>query len=843
MIKTAGFILAITTACLLLTWSEDARAQQPAGSRDRDVSQNGDVWWHQMFSMSFDGHGNFVVPHLNILNTTAASFGAAGFHGVWDADLNRDMPWMRGHVAEFQKHADVRKVFYIEGAGATKVLCRVGRDGRILFSAQMLDLLNDPERRPFVERQIRPDGRTVWFGDWQFLTDQRFKTRLGNPLPTARDLDLPPFVHPLTGREIASEDEFWKTRSARPLIGSRRGSIEEHLALSAADAQSLGLEAVTSLRDGKWLVKAGESMLYDMPFARYQVAKARRAMEVFEPDMIHYDDWDLRSPTALNARADIYLAAFRKFVKRRFSDDDCRAAGIDKVNLTAFDLWHYLRNPPWLAEYQQKAGGQPDGPLWMAARDPRWLSDKVWRAFQIACIEERLAAMQSIYCENKRLSSELLGRDVPMVANVIPTLSAIFLQRDCVDMANFEWPCFKTYGVFPEPLGYYPEARLGIGPRMAAKIGTTGHAIVDPYVEPQYSGWDGKGFTRRNYETLHKVICFDLLANRGIPAFALTWDGGYSPGSIHSAGQLHAFLNEVASVISRREYLADIGLACSSWSQIAAQPPFGGWNHEVSKRYFAEFLGWSQYLAASRDFPQWDVLPLDHVTLDELTRFKLVILPSVLVITADQLDVLQQYLQLGGRLLITGESGTFGGPQTLLVPRSHNVLEKLARRFPNQITMTTDKPGLKFHLTRSNAAELRKLLERHGPAERVLSVTGAPKHVGIYLNRSRERPSEITIDFVNYNYDLTADRLTPVTTPDFHVTLRATQFTSPADLRAEVIRYDEAAPNHVTRAPLASDAIQYEAGTVTLCMPSFTHYQIIQLSTWSSNATKHQPPK
>ena len=164
MIKTAGFILAITTACLPLTWSEDTHAQQPAGSRDRDVSQNGDVWWHQMFSMSFDGHGNFVVPHLDILNTTAASFGAAGFHGVWDADLNRDMPWMRGHVAEFQKHADVRKVFYIEGAGATKVLCRVGRDGRILFSAQMLDLLNDPETSA-VRRaadSARWQNRMVW---------------------------------------------------------------------------------------------------------------------------------------------------------------------------------------------------------------------------------------------------------------------------------------------------------------------------------------------------------------------------------------------------------------------------------------------------------------------------------------------------------------------------------------------------------------------------------------------------------------------------------------------------------------------------------------------------------
>ncbi|MBN2449768.1 MAG: hypothetical protein JXR77_05225, partial [Lentisphaeria bacterium] len=102
--------------------------------------------------------------------------------------------------------------------------------------------------------------------------------------------------------------------------------------------------------------------------------------------------------------------------------------------------------------------------------------------------------------------------------------------------------------------------------------------MVDPYVEEQYSGWDGAGFTKRRCETLHKVIAFDLLANRGIPAFGLTWDGGFSPGSIHSAGQLHTFVNHIAPVVSRREYRADIGLACSSWSCIAAATPFGGWN-------------------------------------------------------------------------------------------------------------------------------------------------------------------------------------------------------------------------------------------------------------------------
>ena len=275
---------------------------------------------------------------------------------------------------------------------------------------------------------------------------------------------------------------------------------------------------------------------------------------------------------------------------------------------------------------------------------------------------------------------------------------------------------------------------------------------------------------------------------------------------------MHAFLNQVAPVISKREYLADIGLACSSWSRIAAATPFGGWNHEVSKRHIAEFVGWSQYLASSRDFPQWDVLPLDHVMLDELTRFKLVILPSVLVITADQLGVLQQYLKRGGRLLITGESGTFGGPKMLLMPRAHNVLEGLARRFPGQVSMTTGKPGLEFHRTRSNAAELRQYLDKCSLSDRILNVAGAPDHIGVYLNRSLARDGEVSIDLVNYNYDLSLDRLAPVTASDFYVVFRTAHFASAKGVRGEAIRYDESAPNEVARSQLSADAVQHRQG-------------------------------
>ena len=780
-------------------------------------------WWHSVFSVAFDGHGNFVAPHLDTLNATAASLGPVGYHSVWDVDLNRDAGWMRGHLAAFEKRPGTKRLLYIEGASASRVLCRTDADGRIVLTHHMLGWLNNPARREEALRRIQPAGRTVWFGDWQFMQSHPLKSSRGHALPGAAELGLPPFTHPLTGAAITDENEFWQTRSARP--------EGKYLRLREADAELLALSTVTTRNEaGEWLTEYGGRMLYDAQFAPYQAAKARRAMEVLAPDMIHYDDWDLRSPDTGSAKADIHVAAFRDFVQRRLSEDDCRAMGFEKDNVAAFDLYGYLRSPPWLTEFADRGRKNSEAPFWWAARDPRWLSNKVWRAFQIACIENRLASMQEVYRLFKQHSRDTLGREIPMVANVIPTLSCLYLQRDCVDMSNFEWPCFKNYNSFPKPFGYYPEARLGLGPRMASKIGVTGHAMVSPYVEKQYSGWDGKGFTKRQYEALHKVITFDLLANRGIPAFALTWDGGYSPGSIDSAGQLHTFVNQVAPILSKRAYIADIGLASSSWSRVAAATPFAGWFHETSKRHFAEFVGWSQYLMAAQDFPQWDVLPFDDVTPEDLARFKLVILPSVLVIAADQFVALEAYLKQGGRLLITGETGTFTGPKMLLMPRARSLAAGLKRRYPGRVTITEAKPGVGYHLGPAKSAPIRDLLRQAGEHPPVLTVANAPEHVSVYLSESKAHPGELTVDLVNHAHDLASDRITPVTAADFTITLRLPTSFASGELSIESVRYDEAAPHNTRRQPLDANAVTRAVGHVTLRVPAFTHYQILRLS-------------
>ena len=45
------------------------------------ANTKGDLWWHQMFSMSFDDHGNFVAPHLDTLHG-----GAYGTNSRYDRE-------------------------------------------------------------------------------------------------------------------------------------------------------------------------------------------------------------------------------------------------------------------------------------------------------------------------------------------------------------------------------------------------------------------------------------------------------------------------------------------------------------------------------------------------------------------------------------------------------------------------------------------------------------------------------------------------------------------------------------------------------------------------------------
>lgn len=782
-----------------------------------------DVWWHKLFAASFDGTGNYTSPHLSTLNNTASSFLAVGYKGLWDVDLNLDQNWGQSHVASFNAQPAVKRLVYIEGQGSESVICRTSAAGKILTTANEFSLLNsaNPSSRAYIETSFTNGGKTIWFGTWQFMNQTNsWLTRRGNPLPTPQQMGLSAFIQPLDGSPVLSEESFWQTRSGRPLFDPP-DDPDTWMTISNSALHADLATATTTNASGQWLIKTGAPMIIDEQQARYLAATGRRTMDVLDAGMVHYDDWSLGAPSYGDADADIYRAAFCRFVRERWSDAQCADFGFTRATVDSFDVVGYLRSPPWRGEYANNRTGS-----FNCAKDVRWLSNLVWRSFQLAGFGDRRQALELIFRLNKQNALEIAGQDIPMVANVIPTLGAFMLQKHMVDMPNFEWPLMKTYGVFPKAFGYYPQARPGIGPRMAVKISTTGHTMVNPYVEPQYCGWTGAGYTNRTFETLHKVIYFDLIANRGIPTFGLTFDGMYSPGSIYSAGNLHTFIKAKADLLSKRAYLADIGLAMNGWSKIAESTVFSSINNRAG-----EEVGWAEYFARSAGFPQWDVLPFDEVTPDDLSRFKLVVLPSLLVLTERNLSALTDYLSLGGRVLVTGRTGEYDGPDGLLMPRSTDVIGSLAAAFPGQVFRTLDKPGLAYQTNPGETERqvLEALLASASAYEPVLAVSNAPTNICIHLNESLATPGEITVDLVNVNYDLTKDSLTPFTGTNFTVRLSLKHVQTATNLTVEAIRYDETAPDNVASETLSGTAVSWVDGQLVLRVPPFGHYQVLRI--------------
>jgi hypothetical protein len=212
----------------------------------------------------------------------------------------------------------------------------------------------------------------------------------------------------------------------------------------------------------------------------------------------------------------------------------------------------------------------------------------------------------------------------------------------------------------------------------------------------------------------------------------------------------------------------------------------------------------------------------------DLSRFQLVILPSVLVITADELAALEAYLAQGGRLLITGETGTFTGPQMLLQPRPQSLAAALARKFPQQVVLTSEKPGLQEHLDPATSAAATAWRKKAFQGRPVLTVTHAPEHITVQLSECKRHPGEFTLDLVNHHHDLATDTLTPVAATDFEIHLHLPGMqTAP---QVESIRYDESALSNTRREPLPADGVAWKDGLLILRVPPFTHYQILRIS-------------
>ena len=109
----------------------------------------------------------------------------------------------------------------------------------------------------------------------------------------------------------------------------------------------------------------------------------------------------------------------------------------------------------------------------------------------------------------------------------------------------------------------------------------------------------------------------------------------------------------------------DIGLYFSSRTR--------DWiGREDPGRYFLSIQG--AHRACMMAHLQFGVILDENVTLDSLRRFPVVCLPNVAILSQRELDLLERYVQQGGKLLVTGQSGQF---DPLGKPLEQSVLAQL----------------------------------------------------------------------------------------------------------------------------------------------------------------------
>jgi hypothetical protein len=166
------------------------------------------------------------------------------------------------------------------------------------------------------------------------------------------------------------------------------------------------------------------------------------------------------------------------------------------------------------------------------------------------------------------------------------------------------------------------------------------------------------------------------------------YDGALDPVAYERTGE--AF----REVLGKREHFgqpvaAEVGL----WFSARSRDWYG---RETPARAWQGFLG-AQRTMAHEHIPYGVILD-ENVDQATLARYDVVVLPGVAILGPSEVDLLRRYVEEGGRLVVTGPSGTFDARG---LPQETSSLEALAGArlagrldaLDNHVRLPADAPG------------------------------------------------------------------------------------------------------------------------------------------------------
>lgn len=743
-------------------------------------------WWHEYTSVATVG---LHADGLETIQAGAArGVGTLGWYGFWFLDAQEQAGYFKAGSEKIRRMG-VKRIVYYDLGEVGDYAGFFTADGKMRHTGWSLPWWNGNESLA-----------ARWFGLDAFMRDVPWA-----PFPSAKAHHLKPFTTP----DGKPAEHLYDVIARRGLDGKWAYDYSSNPAITNDIAQRSGLAGLSAKQSGPadtqgkngWQTVRLVDVDYANPQMRdYVCREIERIIPRLRPDGIHADNLsDTNLGHADTCAFGLWsLHTFREYMRRHFTRAELERMGI--ADIATFDIAAYIRNKPF------ETRGKP----WHIM-NPKWTEDPVWLCYCINKVETAQAYHRAFYAAAKKSAQqEKLG--CAIFGNTIPFPMGGSLMKGACDVAHFEWSTVHGYWGL-RPMGLPPKGRVGYVTRLGAAISDAPFCWPSIYVSKDKSG--------AGHENLHKVLAFDCLANRGLLDFGHSYLDGYSPGTPQSAGFVNRFVRALAPRLSHRRYLADVAVVHSAWSEIASMSVF----NPVMDKFVDEYCGWCEFLGDTHR--QWDVVLQQDLTAKDLARYPIVVLPSVMTLSDAQILELRRYVEAGGRLVATGQTGTRYGPERHLALRETRFSLPGAR-------IVSDKPGATYwRKDRDVGATCRmaELLDWSMVHPRI--ETDAPATVGVNLNLGSDKAGPLlTLDLNNCDLVVETDALRPA--PAITTTIRLPDSWRSHDVQASCVTPEMNADLSAFSLKDAAIVVDRQNGTLKLRTPQFDTFLIVLVRSHSA---------
>jgi hypothetical protein len=514
---------------------------------------------------------------------------------------------------------------------------------------------------------------------------------------------------------------------------------------------------------------------------------------------------------------------FRGFLADRLTADQRREMGIGDP--ASFQIRDYLKQ-----QAAQLGASDPSNtrdPIWT---DPRWGDDPVWNAYKVFKQHVGQEALQNFYGAVKDEARRAGRPDFLVAGNDIPLYGLGWVRDEYLDMVSSELMPSSYLSTGPRGIMVPPLGKSAVVYRAALEHQKGPYATAWYYLTGSYAKYQGR-------PELAKVLMAEAFANHTFLKYGRTPE---YPGTPESVAWWNAFVTREEPRFGQRVVAADVGILFSPDNQLALLAPGGP---PDASRQLHSFGHWGFATAMIDAHIPYRAVVDWKVNAKSLEGLRTFIIPEAQWLDDSVLPVLERWVRGGGRLVITGPSGTRNGTTGLFAKRKTSLLSSLVgiefaetagpagvhRRSLNKgaVLWTPEPAGMDYYVHESQRHNrLPAFVELVGDSA-VFDGRQLPSTVGAFCWKSADGAA-VLVDLVNYDLDAEADRLTPARNLTFRVPLA----TKSGRAEATTLSPDG----------LTSATVEIKGGWAVVRVPQLLHFASVKLSPEPRAAERIVPP-